>query len=117
MMTFQPKNRLLYFIHSLFLLIYIFFFLIAVICLNLTLFDRSDPSFGLNKILVLMIGTGLLSYLHYLASIEVLKGSVKGRRLSMLLGWFITIVGFPIFTIIGIIILLNSRKKKFQTEE
>ncbi|EPR85570.1 hypothetical protein L289_0063 [Acinetobacter gerneri DSM 14967 = CIP 107464 = MTCC 9824] len=64
-----------------------------------------------------MIGTGLLSYLHYLASIEVLKGSVKGRRLSMLLGWFITIVGFPIFTIIGIIILLNSRKKKFQTEE
>lgn len=55
-----------------------------------------------------------LAYIHYKAAIEVEKGSEIGKLMSTLIGCLL-LIGFPVGTCIGLLILLNVRKAKWQS--
>ena len=66
---------------------------------------------GIHFVFALLTG---LAYFHYRAAIEVEQGSETGKAMSQIIGCLF-LIGFPIGTCIGILILLNVRKGKWQS--
>ena len=57
---------------------------------------------------------GGMFFLHLKASNEVKNGTEVGKTLSQGLGCLL-LLGFPIGTVVGVFILINTCKKKWQT--
>ena len=102
-------NKKLFYIHR-FISCFFLLILIAAIILILFYVGRvEDPGF-LFIFFSLYIGMGIL---HFKASNDVSKGSQSGKRLSQVLG-VILLIGFPIGTILGIVILFLTRNKHWE---
>nr|WP_174506495.1 hypothetical protein [Acinetobacter sp. Marseille-Q1620] len=103
-------NKTLFYIHRFFIFFYIALFVVMFAAYFLhRLTHYSMTTLGL--VGVIYIG---LAFLHFKASQGVALGTQKGRILSLLLS-FITLLGFPLGTIIGVIMLFFLTPKRWQT--
>ncbi|WP_151980768.1 hypothetical protein [Acinetobacter guerrae] len=101
-------NKSLFYTHRIMVFFYgliLTFLWIAFISLG-----KSDEITFLFFITVIYVGLG---FLHLKASNAVKKGLEVGKNLSQGLGCLM-LIGFPLGTMIGIFILINTSKKKWQ---
>ncbi|MFW2013483.1 hypothetical protein [Acinetobacter bereziniae] len=103
-------NKTLYYTHNTLFGIY-GIFLILFIFFALTSGFRSTGFLDVLFVFSILCG---LAYIHYKAAIEVEKGSEIGKLMSTLIGCLL-LIGFPVGTCIGLLILLNVRKAKWQS--
>ena len=102
-------NKTLYYTHN---TLFAFYGILLLLFIFVGLTSAASFDF-----LSLLLGFGFLgglAYLHYKAAIEVEMGTETGKLMSTFIGC-IFLLGFPIGTCIGILILLNLRKSKWQS--
>ncbi len=108
-------NKSLFIIHNTYLFFYLLILILYVICILLQILSVIDRPVEVWFSILLMFYLTIFSYLHYIASNEVLHGTEKGKKISRLLGWVILILGFPVFSVIGIFILFKVSKRYWQS--
>lgn len=105
-------NKNLFYVHRCVTGFYILMLIIAIFLLANYGVKKENLIFS---VFVLAIYAGL-GALHFRASNEVSKGTESGKNLSQGVG-VLLLLGFPIGTILGIIILVLTAKKRWQWGE
>ncbi|WP_173910209.1 hypothetical protein [Acinetobacter sp. Marseille-Q1618] len=102
-------NKTLYYIHNTLFALYSIF-IVLLILMIFTLGGKQTDWLAIVVIFLIVCG---LAYFHYKAAIEVEMGTETGKLMSTFIGCLF-LIGFPIGTCIGLLILLNLRKSKWQ---
>lgn len=108
--THMQLNKTLYYTHN------TFFGFYAVLLLLFIFFALTSGfrTAGFLDVLFVLSILVALAYMHYKAAIEVERGSEIGKLISTIVGCLL-LIGFPVGTCIGLLILLNVRKTKWQS--
>lgn len=105
------KNKEIFWIHRIIALIYA----LALAFLAFGILGKFD----LNAVLVFVVLSvlfGWMMYLHFIASIESAKGSVRGRNRSKFIAVILVFL-FPIGTVIAFYIFYKTLDDQWQSEE
>ncbi|MCF3128433.1 hypothetical protein [Acinetobacter soli] len=102
-------NKALFYTHRCMMVLYAMMLVLAWI-----IFIQHGKSDTITVLILLTAIYGGMFFLHLKASNEVKNGTEVGKTLSQGLGCLL-LLGFPIGTVVGVFILINTRKKKWQT--
>ena len=105
------KNQEVYWIHRILAVFY------ALSCgfMAVGLISTFDLMNSVLVFLVVLLPLGWISYLHWLASLESMQGTERGRRMTLFIA-LILLLSFPIGTLISICLLYKSYQNMWQFE-
>ena len=103
------KNKEVYWIHRILAIFY------ALVCgfMAIGLISTFEMMNSVFVLLVVLLPLGWISYLHWLASLESMQGTERGRRMTLFIA-LILLMAFPLGTLISICLLYKSSQNLWQ---
>ena len=103
------KNQEVYWIHR----ILAVFYALACGFTAVGLISTFELMNSMFVFLVVLLPLGWLGYLHWLASLESMQGTERGRRMTLFIA-LILLLAFPIGTLISMCLLYKSSQNTWQ---